>query len=225
MLHLMKLELKKTHFQNYLLIFVITVIMSMFFMAVSVHDSSGKTHTFAETFRVIEMVSAFVFIILFSVLNASVIISEYNSKTIWIMFAYPINRQKLILAKLLLITVLVAVMIIAGYAVCGSFLVYADKMYNWVEGDFQISTFRYMISRTFTTAIMFCILGLWTFVAGMWKKSVPVTIVSSVLFIYIRQIAVASTETYEETVWMILAAGILALAGIWYIFKKKIMEA
>ena len=224
MLHFIRLELKKTHFQNYALVFVLAAVLSMLFTAVSLHDTSAKAHTLREAFRVIEMVFAFVFVILFSVLNASVIISEYTNKTIRVMFTYPAGRKQIILAKLLLITALVASFLLAGYAVCCTYLVCMNERFHWTADTFQPALLTYMISRAFATTVVFCALGLWTFTAGMWKKSVPAAITSSVLFIYIRQIAVASTAAYEENIWLILAAVLIALGGVWYTLEHKISD-
>lgn len=59
-------------------------------------------------------------------------------------------------------------------------------------------------------------LGIWTIAAGMWKKFVPMTIVSSVIFI--RRIAVASTDTYEENIWFILMVIAITVLAMWYTF-------
>lgn len=224
MAHLLRLELKKIRLRNYIFIVLAAILFGMFFITVALHDSSESAHTFPEAFRVVEMIFAFVFVIFFSVLNSQIIISEYNNKTILILFTYPVDRKKIILSKLILITLFEAFSMLLGYLICGLFIVAVDYRFDWVAGTFQLSMLYNWISRALSTTIIFCSLGLWTFTAGMWKKSVPVTIVSSVLFIYVRQIAVASTENYQETVWMILAAVAIALAGIWYSFERKIAQ-
>ena len=157
-------------------------------------------------------------------LNSRIILSEYNEKTILIMFTYPVNRKKVIAAKLILITLFMAASILAGYLVCGTFVAVMDARYDWVADTFRVSMLYDWVSRAVSTTVMFCILGLWTFVAGMWRKSVPVTIVSSVIFIYLRQLVIASTENYRENVWILLAAGAIASAGMWYAFRHKVMQ-
>ena len=224
MAHLMKLELKKIHFLNYILIVVFSILASMFFITVALNDSSPGTDTFATAFRVIEMIFAFVFVILFSVLNASIVMNEYNNKTILIMFSYPVDRNRLIMAKLLLITLFVAFSKLAGYAACGSFIVGMDYRFDWIEGDFGLPVLRHWINRALSTTFVFCNLGLWTFAAGMWKKSVPMTIVSSVLFIYLRQIVVASTENYQESIGFLIAVALITSLTMWYTFVKKVAQ-
>lgn len=224
MAHLLRLELKKIRLRNYIFLVLAAVLFSMFFITVALHDSSESGHTFPEAFRVVEMIFAFVFVIFFSVLNSQIIISEYNNKTILLLFTYPVDRKKVILAKLILITLFEALSMLLGYLVCGIFIVTMDYQFDWVAGTFQLSMLYDWLGRALSTTVIFCSLGLWTFTAGMWKKSVPVTIVSSVLFIYVRQIAVASTPTYQENIWMILAAVAIALAGMWYSFERKITQ-
>lgn len=222
--HLMKLELKKNHIGKYILIVVLSILASMFFVFVALHDSSESADTFTHTLRVMEMIFVFIFVILFSVLNASIIINEYNNKTILILFSYPVDRRKVMISKLILITLFVSISLLVGYVFCGSFVVGMDYCFDWIEGEFQLSILRNWICRAISTTIVFCNLGLWTFAVGMWKKSVPMTIVSSMPFIFIRQIVVASTEGYQENIWFILLTLVITLLTLWYTFEKKVEE-
>ena len=222
--HLMKLELKKVHFRNYILLSLLLIILSMYFVFVALHDSSETARTFENTLRVVEMIFAFVFIIFFAVLNSALVISEYNNRTILLMFTYPVSKKKVIFAKLLVITLFIVMSIVVGYIFNGLFIVGLDGRFDLLEGEFGADVLGRWILRAAVTVIVFSCLGLWTFAAGMVRKSVAVTIVSSVLFIFLRQIVITAGGSGQEGMGVVLITVGITAAAMWYVFTKKITE-
>ena len=138
------------------------------------------------------------------------------------MFSYPIDRRKLMIAKLLLITLLVMFSMIVGYICCGIFIVIADKCWELIEGEFRISVLSYWIPTALKAIITFCTLGIGTFVIGMIKKSVPMTIISAIVFFYIRQFYIAGMDLYEENWLFVIGVVIITIIGVCYILTHKI---
>jgi len=224
MVHLMKLELKKIHFLRYIFISIVAIILCMFFVFVALNDTSDGTYTFENTFRAVQLIFAFVYVIFFAVLVSALVISEYNNKTILLMFTYPIDRKKIITSKLLIITLFMAVSMLTGYLCCSLFIIGVDRHLGLVTGEFSLEVLKNWGFAALSSTIVFCCLGLWSFAAGMIKKSVTVTIVSSIIFIYVRQIIITASENYQENVWMVLAAVVISLIALRYTFAKKIMQ-
>ena len=222
--HLIKIELKKIHFRKYMLHSALMIALSMYFVLAELLGSSGIIRTFDNTFRSVEMIFAFEFIILFAVLNSSLVISEYNNRTILLMFTYPVDKKKVILSKLMIVTFFTAVSMIVGYVSCGLLVAGVDRRFDLLEGEFTGAVFGDWILQASVTIIVFCCLGLWTFAAGMVKKSVAVTIVSSILFIFLRQLVITASENQRESIWVVLATVGITAAAMWYTFSKKIME-
>lgn len=222
--HLMKLELKKVHFKNYILLSALMIALSMFFVFVSLNDTSEHVRTYENTFRTVEMIFAFTFIILFSALNSVLVISEYNNRTILLMFTYPVDKKKVIVAKILIISLFISVSMIVGYILCSFFIVWIDRRFDLLEGEFSASVLKGWMLRAIVTIIVFCCLGLWTLAAGMIRKSVVVTVVSSVVFIFLRQIVIASSKSQQENIWVVLFTAGITAAAMWYMFAKKITE-
>ena len=212
MLRLITLELKKVRFEKNICISAGIILISMFFILAASNDSSLEAHTLEDAFRTIQMLMEIFFILFFSILNASLIISEYNNQTIWILFTYPVDRKKIILAKLLLITGFIAVSVLAGYGICCGFVIVLERCFDMFAGEFTVSMAYSWLATAVLTTIMFCALGLWTFVAGMWKKSVITTVVSSLVLIFLRQLVITSSEYYREDIWVFLA--VLAATGV-----------
>ena len=98
MTHLMRLELKKVGLKKYVIFSMIGIFISMYFLFVGLNDSSTIKSNYETAFSTVGMIFCVYYITLFSVLVATYIINEYNHKTILVMFSYPIDRRKLMIA-------------------------------------------------------------------------------------------------------------------------------
>ena len=224
MIHLMKLELKKVGLKRYFLFSMLGIFLCMFFVFTGLNDKSTSIYDYDVTFRTISLFFCFYYIILFAVLNVAYIINEYTNKTILILFSYPLDRKKLILSKLLLITTLMISSMIVGYICCFTFVVVLDKYFNLVIGDFHISILSYWIPGAIKSIIVFGSLGIWTFVVGMIRKSIPVTLVSSIIFINLRQFILAGTNTTQDSLISVFIIVGITVIGIYYILNHKVTE-
>lgn len=191
---------------------------------VALNDSSSTSESYKDAFRIVGMIFCFYYAILFSVLVVTYIVNEYTDKTILVMFSYPVDRRKLIAAKLLLITLLVMFSIIIGYICCGAFIVITDKYFDLIIGDFKISVLFYWILTAVKTMITFCALGIGTFVVGMMKKSVPMTIISAIILCCIRQFFLAGTNTTEESWTFVIGVVAVITAGAYYALTYKVKQ-
>ena len=60
------------------------------------------------------------------------------------------------------------------------------------------------------------------FVIGMIKKSVPMTIISALVFFYIRQFYIAGMDLYEENWLFVIGVVIITIIGVCYVLTHKI---
>lgn len=226
MLHLLKLELKKFPPRKYILLSLIAIAASMFFTFVALNDSahSDNKTTYMSAINEVGLIYAATYILFFAVMNATIVVNEYERKTIWLMFTYPLDRKMLIAAKLLLITGFSAVSMCVGYLCCGSFLVFMDARWDLLEGSFEIAVLRQWAAMAATTMIVCCALGTWSFAVGMFTKSVPATIVSAILFFLLRQMIFASTDIYYDTPAEIAIVLLITAGLLLYVFQRKIQE-
>lgn len=223
-MHLMKLELKKVGLKKYVLFSAAGILISMFFLFVGLNDGSTTKYSYDTAFTMVGLTFCFYYIILFSVLVVTYIVNEYNHKTILVMFSYPINRKKLIMSKLLLIALLVMTSMMIGYICCGIFIIAVDKYLELIKGEFEISILSYWIPTALKAVITFCALGVGTFVVGMIKKSVPMTIVSAIILCYIRQFFLAGTNSSEESWLFVIGVVAVMLVGVYYTFTHKVEQ-
>ena len=207
MTHLIKLELKKFGIaQN--IIFMFAAILFSLFITISLWDSMTDPKqvkdTFESTYLVIGLLMSFIFLVYSSVLTAKLVIGEYNHRTITIMFSYPLNRIKLIASKLTIIMVYTAISMTIGYICCSSYIIFADKSFNMLEGTFQPSMLRTWIPMAITTVI--------------------ICIVTSLIVIVLRQVIITKNTTNQESIMQVILVAIVTVIATLLIFKRKVPE-
>ena len=221
MAHLIKLELKKFGIARNVIFMIAAILFSILFITISLWDSTTDPEqtkdTFESTYLVIGLLMSFIFLVYSSVLTARLVIREYNQRTITIMFSYPLNRAKLIASKLTIIMIYTAISMAIGY-------VFVDRFFDMLEGTFQPSMLQTWIPMAITTVIVCTVLSLWPFIIGMIRKSVPTTIVTSLIVIVFRQVIISKNATYQESILQILLVAIVTLVAALFIFKKKVPD-
>lgn len=140
------------------------------------------------------------------------------------MFSYPLNRMGLIAGKMVIIMVYTAISMAVGFACCSGYIVFADEYFDVLEGTFQISMLQTWIPMAITTVLVCMVLSLWPFIIGMIRKSVPATIVTSLIVIVLRQVMISKNTTNQESFLQILFVVMVTFAAIWVVFKKKVPE-
>ena len=222
MAHLIKLELKKFGTARNIIFTFAAILFSILFITVSLWDSMTDPEqtkdTFESTYLVIGLLMSFIFLVYSSVLTARLVIGEYSQRTITIMFSYPLNRMKLIASKLIIITMAI------GYICCSGYIVLVDRFFDMLEGTFQISMLQTWIPMAITTVVVCTVLSLWPFIIGMIRKSVPATIVTSLVVIVFRQLIISKNITYQESLLQILLVAFITFGVALFAFKKKVPE-
>lgn len=187
MLKLIKLEIKKFKLAGYLktVLFINLGIMIALFGIYFAEKSEGITilGTYKESFEMIGILVRAAFIVFASVLISKLIIDEYRNNTISILFTYPISRKKIMLAKILLITGFTFVNIVLSSIFIGCIFFLANFGLNFVPDQLTSGTLTQSILQMFLTAFAAAGMGLIPLYFGMKKKSVPITIVTSILLI------------------------------------------
>ncbi|PAE91719.1 hypothetical protein CHH70_17485 [Shouchella clausii] len=188
MYHLLKLELKKASLgwywkgaivANFLI--VVTVYALMFMGKFEVEDI--PFYTLEEGFFISGLFVRAVFIVFAAVLLAKLVIEEYKNKTINILFALPVQRKKLLSAKLALVFLLTFVTILGSDIVVSAALWLGNSVLQVVD---QTVTFAMLIEKVGSTG-MYALAAAGTSLIplyfGMRQKSVPATIVSSIIIV------------------------------------------
>jgi len=121
------------------------------------------------------------FIIYGSVILAKFTVSEYKNKTMQLMFMYPINRKKLLMAKLVIVYVFTGLNVLISniFVMAGASI--AEHFIHFVPGGVGIEMVRYVLPTVGLCIVVSGFLAIVPLFFGMRKKSVSHTIVASVI--------------------------------------------
>ncbi|WP_235700159.1 ABC transporter permease [Clostridium senegalense] len=125
------------------------------------------------------------FIIFASVLLAKLIIEEYKNNTITILFMYPINRKKLIMAKLIIVASFTFVTTVLSNIFIDSALCIINNFYNFTTDKITVSLIINSFRNIFISGLLSAGISLIPLYFGMKKKSVPTTIISAIIIVSI----------------------------------------
>ncbi|SCC62370.1 ABC transporter permease [Bacillus wiedmannii] len=212
MLRLMKLELKKFKIGWYVrgaIIANIAILALLIFTSI-VSQIEGDPEM-RDPQMVLLMASTLVratFIIFGSVLIARLIISEYKNKTILLMFSYPIDRRKMMSSKLAITATLTFLTVILSNILVVGIFFGIDSYFSILPNPFTVDQLMQEGIKLVPLAIATAGMSLIPLYFGMRKRSVPTTIVSSLIVV---SIAMNSNPTFTTATFLPLQ---LALAAI-----------
>ena len=75
-----------------------------------------------------------------------------------------------------------------------------------------------------TSTIICSVLSWWPFVIGMIKKSVPATIVTSLIVLFVRQLIITKNPTNQENLFQVVLVLIVTLVAVMIIFREKVTK-
>ncbi|SFM12273.1 ABC-2 family transporter protein [Gracilibacillus orientalis] len=205
MIQLLKMDITKLHWKSYLIGFVIIniAIASMVWLIVQeinpadiqVFYPSYPDYHFVYQFiltivRISTTIAAAIFLV-------NLIINEYKSKTISVLFLYPIPRWKLLLSKMFLVGILTTFFFLATTLVSFS-LIYMANLYSVVITE-QITSFLSLrlFLEVFIQAIVTAIIGFIPLFFGMIRKSVIATMVAAAVLAFIVYLPIYAPNNVE----------------------------
>ncbi|TQR43334.1 ABC transporter permease [Paenibacillus popilliae] len=222
--NLIGLELRKHHIGGYIrnaIIANIVAIAVLFLMLYS--PNMMEEVVFADYTALFVGVDSFVrmiFIVFAAVLISRFIIDEYKSKTINILFMYPISRKKILLSKLAIIAIFTFSNIIVSEIVLNAILLTANAIVPIIQEPLTLSIIGGGALKLIMNAMAASIMSLIPLYFGMKKYSTPTTIMSSLLIVSI----VCSNNGGVSLNSIIIVPIILALIGafVMYMTIKKV---
>ena len=226
----MKLEWKKHRLERYFTSYFVCVISIFGFVVLLSLDTKnsieGPMSSFYEFMSLVTILSNITFIIFGSIILSRVIISEFRMKTMQVMFTYPINRKKLLFAKLILSFLFTTGCLFIGVWLIQIFTYFLQPSLGLFEGTVTIQDLLGTLPKTLTNSIMMGAIALIPLFFGMRKKSTATTITSATIIgCLINGTASNGTETFNlgEIIIVPLLLALLGL-GIAYISFRTINE-
>ncbi|MFB1052007.1 ABC transporter permease [Paraliobacillus sp. JSM ZJ581] len=215
MINLIKLEQSKFDFNVYYKwIIIVNVILTFFVFLIPFVERSDNGvvafSTYLEAFNTVNILVGAAFTIFASVLISKLIIEEYKNKTILILFSYPIKRKKILTAKIIVVISWTFItLIISSLFVSFAFLI-MDSFLKFVPEQLSMSNIIQQVVKMITNSLAISGISLIPLYFGMLKKSVPATILSSILIVAFLGF---NTESFSLAS-IIIVPVILAIIGI-----------
>ncbi len=188
MLKLMRLELRRNNIKTYVIssmIICAVMLCCIYLFAYAPHmDPDPDLQIFANYNNIISLFSILsmaVFATLSSIMHTRFIIEEYKEKRAILLFSYPVERYKVLFAKLAVVFLFtMAAMIVCNLLAFGIFNI-SEAISPFVDDTLSIQTTLRALRVTVIMAVTAAEIGVVAAGIGFIKKSVPTTIVSAVL--------------------------------------------
>ena len=207
MTHLLRLEFRKFNLKRNILITIFLYLFCLLFLTVSMVDSMTDPEqtrdSFMSMFQVTEILLPLLFLVYASVQTSSFVIGEYNNRTIMILFTCPLNKKRLIAAKLMIIILFTAAAMALGYLCCCGWLVGADAAFDMLEDTF-LPSFP----------------ALWLISAG--SSILTCAIISALVVFFLRQLMLTRDSVMHESIGQIAMAAAVTAIATYVTFQKKV---
>ena len=221
---LIKLEWEKyeigKYIRNAVILIVLLVIFNyaMTFLGIANDPDTGVPDMAFSNMGVstnVELLTDITFLIFAAAMHATFIIGAYKNKTMNLMFLYPLNRKKIMAAKMLAVCIFcfagIVIAKLACYGVSNLGFMMGQKAsfpmdYNMLSVSFYI---QLLIRSAATISI-----SLLALLIGMIAKSSKVTVISSFLLIILMQGNVGGATLKDNLAVPIVLMAISVLAAI-----------
>lgn len=185
MLKLMRLEWKKHQISSYFKGIAISIVA--IFSVVGLMVWASKTESdlmFNDYTGYMALTNIFIritFMIFSAVIITRLVIDEYKNKTIQLLFTYPLQRKKLMQAKLLIVFFFSFFSIIITTVIINILVFFLNPVLGLFEAPVSIGEIIATIPATLINTFMIAGVGLIPLYFGMRKKSTPATITSAIV--------------------------------------------
>lgn len=214
MCKLIRLEMKKYRIMDNWRGFAFTCLGIFAFIMMTSFSPEDLLENNEMVFIVIDTFVRIAFMVYGAVLMANIVIGEFRSQTISVMFMYPISRKKIMAAKLVIVVLFTFVSIIAG----GAVLTGMYYLYNLIKPVTAGSIFPYALSQAgvFTVKALTCAcVMLIPLFFGMLKKSTAATIVSGVVIVSLISSSSGNLTALSDNLYVSLALGAIGVLVAW----------
>lgn len=217
---LIVLELKRNRLRSYhitVLICGVTMLCFQYLMAAIPYMDPNEPD--AELFsqysflmNITWLVCMAIFAILSAVMSSRFVVEEYNGKRAILLLSYPISREKVLYAKLVLVfAYTVGTMLLCGAVIQAVFFL-TESLFPLCSDQLTIEVILQSLGFLLCCSILAGLLGVVSLWFGFRKKSVSVTIVASVILVTIVCQMISAALSF----WPIMGI-VLGVTGIFTI--------
>lgn len=188
MLKLMELEIKKFKIIGNVkgVIIANLIMLSILIMGVyaaKIDSNEIMFRNYNDVFLFTGIMVRGTFTIFAGVLISRIIIGEYKNKTINILFTYPINRKKIMVAKLAIVVIFAFTTMILSNLFLGFSIIIFNIFASFIQDTLTVDILLKNLSNILMYSTAFAFVSLIPVYVGMRKKSGSATIVTSIILV------------------------------------------
>lgn len=228
MLNLMRLEMKRMNFLTIGVTFLLInagILCILLLLGIDPTITAESFTNADEIMMFIEIMAVAAFVIYASVLLSNVIIEEFKSKTITVLFTTPVGRKQLLLAKVIVISLLTFVSFLVSVGLLSSIFSLLNNIYGILWFSFPMNLLWENTVHLLVTGVAVAGMALIPLFFGMIKYSIPATITSSILIIAILSSSINSDGTNLFSFTAVpLALGIVGFIIAYLVISKAVKK-
>lgn len=234
MRNLIALELKRNRLRPYhiaTLICGVTMLGFQYLMAaIPYMDPTEPDAELFPQYPFLMEITCLVCMAMFSILSAVMasrfVVEEYSGKRAILLLSYPISREKVLCAKLVLVFAYTfGAMLLCGAVIHAVFFL-TESLFPLCSDKLTINVFLQSLGFLLSCSILAGLLGVVSLWFGFRKKSVSMTIVASVVLVTIVCQIISAALTFLPIMGIVFGVtGIFAVLAMQYLLKQvKNME-
>lgn len=204
-------KLKKKSILLEVIIYILCAIGSTFLFLVVI--DFGFTKSYSSSFNFINLVHRMTFTLLGASLICQVVIDEYKNKTISIIYGYPIKKEKIVLAKIMLIISLLLMTTFISYIVTGATVYAADLAFNIISGMPTTADFTLFVKDMLLHSLAVAFISLIPlFYFGIIRRGVISTIIFAIVMMQLQNVAFIFDFYQEYVILALVFIGVVSAA-------------
>ena len=234
MRNLIALELKRNRLRPYhiaTLICGVTMLGFQYLMAaIPYMDPTEPDAELFSQYPFLIGITCLVCMAMFSILSAVMasrfVVEEYSGKRAILLLSYPISREKVLCAKLVLVfAYTVCAMLLCGAVIQAVFFL-SESLFPLCSDKLTINVFLQCLGFLLSCSLLVGVLVVVSLWFGFRKKSVSMTIVASVVLVTIVCQIISAALTFLPIMGIVFGVtGIFAVLAMQYLLKQvKNME-
>ncbi|MGG1592453.1 ABC transporter permease [Terribacillus saccharophilus] len=228
MLNLMRLEMKRMNFLTIGVTFLLInagILGILLLLGVDTEITAESIASADEIMMFIEIMAVAGFVIYASVLLSNMIIEEFKSKTITVLFTTPVIRKQLLMAKVIVISLLTFVLFLVSVYLLSTIFSLLNNVYDILWFSFPLNLLWENTVHLLVTGVAVAGMALIPLLFGMIKYSVPATITSSILIIAILSSSINSDGTNLFSFTAVpVALGIVGFIIAYLVISKAVKK-
>lgn len=186
---LINLELRKNDIRTYLIAVLIIAITMLGFLYLFAYaprlEPNDKDMAiflgYTNLIPLFGVLNMAIFCVLSAVMYSRFIIEDYTDKRVILLFSYPVSRKKILLSKLGVVSMFTIISMFISNIVIYLIFGISEQFIRLVNERFTLSIILHAVRTTLIMSLVAASIGIVAVGIGFIKKSVPTTIVSSVL--------------------------------------------